>query len=290
MVPKAGTTPAASNPKGWCNSCPGKPYPEGGMMHLHIAFGFVLTNTADSGCWQYVQLLHFMKFCCNASFHLWLQQKYEKLLLTPNTSNGHFHCSEKASEQASPLLCEYLFGALLAPKHMTRRKDLHQMPLLACYLQSWQLAVGSKCHSAELHGLTSVGLKLLDVWSLTACKISSKNDDHLSPKTIPWWLACTTTSKYSPYLHNCFGKVLWSVAFLQKNPKKQKTNSYQTTPWNKCVRWDQTFHPNNYFFDTHYTTVRNRIFQFIHQYAGERGYSIYRLNQNLLWDYTFLQP
>lgn len=180
--------------------------------------------------------LHFMKFCWNASFHLWLQQKYEKLLLTPNTSNGHFHCSEKASEQASPLLCEYLFGALLAPKHMTRRKDLHQMPLLASYLQSWQLAVGSKCHSAELHGLTSVGLKLLDIWSLTACKISSKNDDHLSPKTIPWWLACTTTTNIllisTTVLAKCFGLLL----SCKKNPKttKQKTNSYQTTPWNKC--------------------------------------------------------
>lgn len=103
--------------------------------------------------------LHFMKFCCKPSLQLWLQQKYEKVLLTPNTSNGHFHCAEKASEQASLLLCEYLFGALLAQKHITRRKDFHQMPVLACYLQSWQLALGSKCHSAQLHVLTSYGLE-----------------------------------------------------------------------------------------------------------------------------------
>lgn len=112
-----------------------------------------------------------MKFCCKPSFQLWLQQKYEKLLLTPN---GHFHCAKKASEQDPLLLYKYLLGALLAQKLIIRRKDVHQMPLLVCYLQSWQLAMGSKCLFAQLHGLTSYRLesfrRLVSLWLLKNLK------------------------------------------------------------------------------------------------------------------------
>lgn len=47
--------------------------------------------------------LHFMKLCCKPSF----QQKHERLLLISSIGKGL--CSEKASEQASLQLCEYLF-------------------------------------------------------------------------------------------------------------------------------------------------------------------------------------
>lgn len=96
--------------------------------------------------------LHFMKLCCKPSF----QQTHEKLLFTP-VCNGHVHSSEKAFEQASLLLCEYLFVTLLAQKRMTRRKGLHLMPLLPCYPQSCQSALKSKCHPAQLRGLMSSG-------------------------------------------------------------------------------------------------------------------------------------
>lgn len=98
-----------------------------------------------------------MKLCCKTSF----QQTHDKLLFTSSISNGHAHSSEKASEQASLLSCEYLFGTLLAQKRMTRRKRLHLMPLLPCYSQSCQSAAESKCHPAQLRGLVSSGTETL---------------------------------------------------------------------------------------------------------------------------------
>lgn len=42
--------------------------------------------------------------------------------------------------------------------------------------------------------LCLLGQKLWDVWSHSACKISSKNDAHLSSRINPQWLVCTTTN------------------------------------------------------------------------------------------------
>lgn len=125
--------------------------------------------------------LHFMKLCCKTSF----QQTHDKLLFTSSISNGHAHSSEKASEQASLLSCEYLFGTLLAQKRMTRRKGLHLMPLLPCYSQSCQSLRKANAILLSYVALCLLGLKLWDIWSHSACKISSKNDDHLSPRINP---------------------------------------------------------------------------------------------------------
>lgn len=147
-------------------------------MHLDRAFGFALANAVDSWCWQYIQLCT-SRSCCKPSFQLRLQKKSEKLVLTSNTSNGHFHCAEKASKEASLLLCEYLFRALLAQKHMAIRKDLHQMPL-----QSWLKPV-PLCSAAGLHVLWAWNSQTFS-FTLTACKSSSKSNDHLwAPKSSP---------------------------------------------------------------------------------------------------------
>lgn len=130
--------------------------PEDGMIYLHIVFGFALTNTRDSGCWQDVQLCTSWSFAASPVFN-----RHMRNCCSPPVCNGHVHSSEKAFEQASLLLCEYLFVTLLAQKRMTRRKGLHLMPLLSCYPQSCQSALKSKCHPAQLRGLMSSGTETL---------------------------------------------------------------------------------------------------------------------------------
>lgn len=195
-----------------------------------------------------------MKFCCKPRFQLWVQKKCEKLLLTPSTSNGHFHCAEKASKQASLLLPEYLFDGLLAQKHVARRKDLHQMSLLACYLQS-RLKQMPFCSAAWLHMLQAWNFQTLS-FALTAWKISRKSNDHLlAPKSSLDDIQVNILLISTIVLAICL-----VCSLLGK--KKQTHNLLPNYPLKQtCVRWDQTFfHPNTYFFDTHYTTVRNRIF------------------------------
>lgn len=43
--------------------------PEDGMIYLHIAFGFALNKTADSGCWQVVQLCISWSFAASPVFN-----------------------------------------------------------------------------------------------------------------------------------------------------------------------------------------------------------------------------
>lgn len=101
-----------------------------------------------------------MKLRCKPSF----QQKHKKMLLTSSIGKGHIHSSQKASEQASLLLYDYLFGIPLAQKCMTWRKGLHLKPLVPCYPQSCQLVVESKCHPAQLRDLVPSGIETLRYW------------------------------------------------------------------------------------------------------------------------------
>lgn len=209
--------------------------------------------------------LHFMKFCCKPSFQLWLQEKCEKLLLIPNTSNGHFHCAEKASKEASLLLREYLFGALLAQENIATRKDLHQMPL-----QSWLKPV-PLCSAAGLLVLWARNFQTFS-FTLTACKSSSKSNDHLwAPKSSPDDYLVQVNILLIPTI------VLarYSVCSLLGKKKYFLTNQ----PVSDEIKPSFTFTPT-FWHSLH--NCKKQDFSNSHISVQEKGYSNYRLNQNLL--------
>lgn len=167
--------------------------------------------------------LHFMKLCCKPCF----QQKHESLLLTSRIGKGHIHSSGKASEQASLLLCEYLFVTLLAQKCMTWRKDLHLMLLLPCYPQTCQSAVESKCHPAQLRDLVSSGTETLGrLVSLCLQDLKQKRWSS-QPQNKPLMISCYNCKLIFSSPHQLFWQSALVCPLLEKkSPTKPPREIY----------------------------------------------------------------
>lgn len=172
--------------------------------------------------------------CCKHSIQFQLQRKSEKLLLTPVPETVISIVQKRLLTK--PPYCHV--NIYLASNFYTNANDQKKRSspktLLACYLQSWLLVVGCKCHSAQLQGPTSCGLDTFKhLVLLTAWEVSHISDNH-------FWEAKSSLADGFAQVQACslITKIVLERGFICSFFEKEKKNLLPY-PWNQTcqLRW-----------------------------------------------------